>query len=115
MADLLILGHRGAATLPENTIPSFEKALELGADGVELDVRQTADGQLAVIHGSVAGTRAVQSSAYEQIRKLKKGFEVPLLEDVLKVFGRKTFLDIELKTPGFERTVGGSDSRACRP
>ena len=102
MADLLILGHRGAATLPENTIPSFEKALELGADGVELDVRQTADGQLAVIHGLVVGPHSVQGSTYQKIRKLKKGFEVPLLEDVLKIFGKKTFLDIELKTPGFE-------------
>ena len=102
MADVLILGHRGAASLPENTVPSFEKALELGADGVELDVRQTADGKLAVVHGSVVGTRAVQASTYDQIRKLKKGFEVPLLEDVLKTFGKKTFLDIELKTPGFE-------------
>ena len=102
MADLLILGHRGAASLPENTVPSFEEALKLGADGVELGVRQTADGKLAVVHGSVVGTRAVQGSTYEQIRKLKKGFEVPLLEDVLKIFGRKTFLDIEFKTPGFE-------------
>ena len=102
MADVLILGHRGAASLPENTIPSFEKALEQGADGVELDVRRTADGKLAVVHGSVVGTRAVQASTYDQIRKLKKGFEVPLLEDVLKIFGKKTFLDIELKTPGFE-------------
>ena len=40
MADVLILGHRGAAQLTENTIPSFEKALELGADGFELDVRK---------------------------------------------------------------------------
>ena len=102
MAEVLILGHRGAASLPENTVPSFEKALELGAHGVELDVRLTGDGKLAVVHGSVVGTRAVQSSTYDQIRKLPKGFEVPLLEDVLKTFGQKTFLDIELKTAGFE-------------
>ena len=102
MAEVLILGHRGAASLPENTVPSFEKALELGAHGVELDVRQTGDGKLAVVHGSVVGSRAVQSSTYDQICKLPKGFEVPLLEDVLKTFGKKTFLDIELKTAGFE-------------
>ena len=102
MAEVLILGHRGAASLPENTVPSFEKALELGAHGVELDVRRTGDGKLAVVHGSVVGTRAVQSSTYDQIRKLPKGFEVPLLEDVLEKFGKRTFLDIELKTAGFE-------------
>ena len=54
--------------LTENTIPSFEKALELGADGFELDVRKTADGQLIVVHGSVVGGLAVQSSTYEQLR-----------------------------------------------
>jgi len=49
----LILGHRGARTLaPENSIPSFAKALQCGADGVELDVHLTKDGKLAVIHDS---------------------------------------------------------------
>ena len=103
MADVLILGHRGAAQLTENTIPSFEKALELGADGFELDVRKTADGQLIVVHGSVVGGLAVQSSTYEQLRKLPRGFEVPLLENVLEKFGRQAHLYIELKAPGFEQ------------
>ena len=103
MADVLILGHRGAAQVPENTIPSFEKAFELGADGFELDVRKTADGQLIVVHGSVVGGRAVQSSTYEQLRKLPRGFEVPLLKDVLEKFGRQAHLYIELKTPGLEQ------------
>ena len=65
-------------------------------------MRRTGDGKLAVVHGSVVGTRAVQSSTYDKIRKLPKGFEVPLLEDVLEKFGKRTFLDIELKTAGFE-------------
>ena len=103
MADVLILGHRGAAQLTENTIPSFEKALELGADGFELDVSKTADGQLIVVHGSVVGGLAVQSSTYEQLRKLPRGFEVPLLENVLEKFGRQAHLYIELKAPGFEQ------------
>ena len=47
----LILGHRGAsAEFPENTLEAFARALELGGDGVELDVRRTADGALAVHH-----------------------------------------------------------------
>jgi glycerophosphoryl diester phosphodiesterase len=101
--NVLILGHRGAAELPENTIPSFEKALENGAHGFELDVRQTADRKLVVVHGAVVGSKAVQSSNYEEIRKLDDGFEVPLLEEVLKKFAHKAFLDIELKSPGFEQ------------
>ncbi len=103
MADILILGHRGAAQVPGNTIPSFEKARELGADGFELDVRKTADGQLVVVHGSVVGGLAVQSSTYKQIRKLPRGFEVPLLKDVLTKFGKEAYLYIELKSPGFEQ------------
>ncbi len=47
----LVLGHRGAsAVAPENTVAAFTRARELGADGVELDVRRTADGVLVVHH-----------------------------------------------------------------
>ncbi len=102
MTKVLNFGHRGAAELLENTVPSFRKALEQGADGFELDVRKTADGQLVVIHPSVVGHHSVQSSSYEDIRRLPDGFEIPLLQDVLIEFGKKTFLDIEFKTPGFE-------------
>ena len=99
---VLILGHRGAAELPENTIPSFAKALKNGAQGFELDVRQTADRKLVVVHGAVVGSKAVQSSNYDEIRNLDNGFEVPLLEEVLKKFAASAFLDIELKSAGFE-------------
>ena len=115
MGDLLILGHRGAAQLPENTVPSFAKALELGADGFALDVRQTADEKLVVVHGAVVGTLAVQASSYEQIRQLPDGFEIPLLKEVLKKFGRKAFLDIELKTPGFEQAAVDLIRQHCDP
>ena len=102
MHKIAIIGHRGAAGLPENTIPSFERALEQGADGFELDVRQSGDGQLVVVHGSVVGARSVQSTPYEKFRDLGNGFEAPLFEDVLRQFGKQTFLDIEFKTAGFE-------------
>ncbi|MDE1455058.1 glycerophosphodiester phosphodiesterase family protein, partial [Bacillus paralicheniformis] len=46
-----IIAHRGAsAYAPENTFAAFEKAVELGADFIELDVQLTKDGRLAVIH-----------------------------------------------------------------
>ncbi len=102
MKQAKIIGHRGAHGHPENTIPSFELALEQGADGVELDVRQSGDGQLIVVHGSVAGGLAVKSNAYASYRDLPDGYEIPLFEDVLKTLGGRTFLDIELKEPGFE-------------
>jgi glycerophosphoryl diester phosphodiesterase len=100
---MIIIGHRGAAGhVPENTMPSFHKALELGAHGFELDVRITGDGQLVVVHNSVVGGHAVQTSNYSDIRQLPDGYEIPLLVDVLTTFGRRAFLDIELKCPGFE-------------
>jgi glycerophosphoryl diester phosphodiesterase len=47
----LVIGHKGAAGLaPENSLAAFRVAQEVGADGVELDVRRTADGGLAVHH-----------------------------------------------------------------
>lgn len=102
MAKILNFGHRGAAEIAENTVPSFSKALDQGADGLELDVRKTADDQLVVIHPPVVGNRSVQASTYEEIRRLPDGLEIPLLKEVLQKFGKKTFLDIEFKTPGFE-------------
>ena len=50
MAAILKIGHRGAkGHAPENTIASFSKALELGVDGIELDVHVCATGELVVI------------------------------------------------------------------
>lgn len=100
---VLNLGHRGAAgRLPENTMPGFHKALELGADGFELDVRITADARLVVVHSPVVGGHAVLSSAYADIKDLSENCEIPLLEEVLATFGRRAYIDIELKTPGTE-------------
>ena len=51
MERTLVWGHRGASGYaPENTMAAFEKAVELGADGIELDVQLTKDGELVVIH-----------------------------------------------------------------
>lgn len=115
MGNLLVLGHRGTAQLPENTVPGFERALALGADGFELDVRQTADKKLVVVHDAVVGTLTVQSNSYEQIRLLPDSFEIPLLEEVLKKFSKKSFLDIQLKVPGFEETFTHLLGKYCDP
>lgn len=102
MYQATIIGHRGAHGHRENTMPSFELALELGADGVELDVHRSGDGQLVVVHSAVASGLAVKSNPYENYRNLPDGYEIPLFEDVLKTLSGRTFLDIELKEPGFE-------------
>ncbi len=60
MNRVLVLGHRGAPALaPENTLESFRRALELGADGLELDVRRSGDGRLVVVHDPRVGARRV--------------------------------------------------------
>lgn len=97
-----IIGHRGISGAPENSMEGFERALAAGVDGIELDVRQSGDGKLVVVHGAVVGDHAVQSTPYESFRLAPEGHEIPLFEDVLKKFGKKTFLDIELKLPGYE-------------
>src|SRR5689334_7900651 len=94
-------------------MPSFHKALELGADGFELDVRLTGDGQLIVVHGSVINDHAVQNSPYTDVRKIQDGYEIPLLEDVLIAFGRRTYIDIELKTPGIEEAALALIEKHC--
>ena len=46
-----VWAHRGASGYsPENTLDAFRKAVEMGADGIELDVQMTKDGELVVIH-----------------------------------------------------------------
>jgi len=52
----LVIAHRGAsAELPENTLPAFERAVELGADFVEFDVHARGDGALVVAHDRPRG------------------------------------------------------------
>jgi glycerophosphoryl diester phosphodiesterase len=115
MSKVKIIGHRGAANHTENTIPAFESALAQKVDGIELDVRASSDGQLVVIHDSVVGEYAVKSTAYEAFKKLPNGYEAPLLEDVLKKFGKKTLLDIELKHDGIEEAAVALIKRYCNP
>ena len=51
MSKPLIIAHRGASGLfPENTLASFEAAIKLGSDGIELDVHLTSDGVIVVHH-----------------------------------------------------------------
>ena len=102
MSKPWIIGHRGVAGLPENTIAGFEEALKQGADALELDVRESGDGRLVVVHGSVVGEHSVRATPYEVFKDTPDGYTIPLFEDVLKALGKKTFLDIEFKHDGFE-------------
>ncbi len=100
-----IMGHRGAAGLaPENTIASIEKALEVGVDWVEFDVRRTLDGHVVLVHdrhtGRVARRRlVVKKSPIQELQQLemKKGAIIPTLEEAVAIVGKKAKINIEIK------------------
>jgi len=110
---MLKIGHRGArAYEPENTIRSFKKAIELGVDAVELDVRQTKDFELIVMHDPTVdkttdGKGAVTDLTLQQIKKLDaaKGEKIPTLGEALDFIDKKVKILIELKETGYEEKV----------
>ena len=81
-----IIAHRGAwkeFNLPENSIASLEKAIELKCDGAEFDVRRTLDGVLVVNHDPVYFGDTIQTNTYAYLNrnKLSNGESLPTLED----------------------------------
>lgn len=98
----ILLGHRGARavrSVPENTIVSFDLALEHGCDGVEFDLRLTGCGRALVCHNAKVGKIMVARATSSQLRHF------PRFEDVLRHYGHRIFLDIELKVKGLESKV----------
>src|SRR5229473_1051827 len=98
MTRPLLLGHRGARAfrqIPENTLASFELCLQHGCDGFEFDVRLSADGQGVICHDATIGGMEIANTA-------SKSLALPTLEDVLRQFAHRAFLDIELKVAGLE-------------
>lgn len=105
---VLIIGHRGAAEYEdENTIASFEKAIELKADGIELDVRLTKDGKVAVIHDAKVN-RTTGKKGYVKDYTLEElgRMGVPSLQNVIDLTkGTKLLLLIEIKEKGMEEIL----------
>ena len=110
---MLRIGHRGAkAYAPENTIASFKKALEIGVDAVELDVRKTKDNFLVVIHDEDVKRTTnkeglVRELTLKEIKNLStEGNEkIPTLEEALDFLDKKVKVFIELKEAGVEAQV----------
>lgn len=108
-----VFAHRGASGYaPENTLPAFALAEEQGADGVELDVQLTRDGQVVVIHDEKInrtsdGEGFVRDYTLEELKAFSfhaqmeeyRGVKIPTLEEVLKTLKPgKMQVNIELKT-----------------
>ena len=110
---MLRIGHRGArAYEPENTLRSFKKALEIGVDAVELDVRKTKDNQLVVIHDAdvkrtTDGKGLVSELTLKEIQEFstEKGEKIPTLKEALDFLDKKAKTLIELKEAGVEEEV----------
>jgi glycerophosphoryl diester phosphodiesterase len=97
----LLLGHRGTRavqSIPENTLASFDRALADGCDGFEFDVRLTVDLEAVISHDAKVGRDKIERATAKEVSQL------PRLRDVLQRY-RDSFLDIELKVKGLERTI----------
>lgn len=109
----LVWAHRGASGyLPENTLPAFEKAIEMGADGIELDIHKTKDGQLVVIHDeridrTSDGKGWVKDMTLEELRKYNynkthpecEKADIPTMREVFELIKPTNLtINIELKT-----------------
>lgn len=107
----MIFAHRGAsAYAPENTMASFRLAVEQGADGIELDVKLSADGEVVVLHdqkldrttdlsGDLRGytlQKLIKADAGSKFNPKFAGEQIPTLGEVLAEFGQKLYINIEL-------------------
>jgi glycerophosphoryl diester phosphodiesterase len=125
-----LIGHRGAPReRPENTLASFLRALDLGADAVELDVHATRDGVVVVHHDFVP--RAVSTVASLQGRPIAEltaaeldsfrvsGEPIPTLTDVLQAIGTRATVYVEIKGRDIEErvvaTIAGASSSGRVP
>lgn len=105
VAEVGVSGHRGAsAELPENTLAAFRRALEQGAEGIELDVALSADGVAVVLHDATVdrttdGTGDVAALTLQELRVLDAGGgeRVPTLDEVLALAAGRAEVNIELK------------------
>lgn len=111
--ETLIFGHRGAmAHAPMNTLAAFELAKSQGADGIELDVHLSRDGQLVVIHdytvdATTDGQGKVADMTLDQLKRLDAGAwfsdefagqRIPTLDEVFDAFGDGLFINVEIKS-----------------
>jgi glycerophosphoryl diester phosphodiesterase len=101
----LIIGHRGArGHVAENTLPSIEKAMALGVDGVEIDIFKCASGELVVFHDQTLdhltnASGLIEMQTLDSLRKIDvlNGYQIPTLAEVLELLDGQIILNIELK------------------
>jgi len=118
---IIVVGHRGTVKFaPENTVSAFRKAIELGADLVEMDVRETKDGHLVLMHDSTVnrttdGSGKVGAMTLAEMRRLDagswfgsefKGERVPTLREALVAIRGRVLPDIDFKAGDPQKLIG---------
>jgi len=110
----LIFGHRGSPSyITENTRASFDKAIEQGVDGLELDIRLSKDKKIVIFHDkdlqrlsnqniniSDLALQEIQNSSLKRTEKQEKGEKIPQLESIAYLFNKTNVINIEIKTEG---------------
>ncbi len=107
MKSVILLGHRGSPHVArENTLPSFQAAIDAGLDGVELDVQRSLDGVLVVHHDfHLPDGRLIAALNANEIEAaiLPMNGRVPRLADVLEwAKSQNTFVNVEIKSSGLQ-------------
>ena len=117
-----VVGHRGAPSLaPENTVPSFLRAIEAGADFIEVDVWRTDDGEVVVIHDSRVDRTTDSEGPVSELKLMElktldaggwfapkfRGVKVPTLEEALAVIKDRASVVVHIKETGVEENVIG--------
>jgi glycerophosphoryl diester phosphodiesterase len=103
---MLKIGHRGAKGYePENTLVSFQKALDMQVDGIELDVHLSADGELIVIHDETIdrttnGKGFVNALSLGELKafQIDGKYKIPTLKEVFDLVNQDCFINVELKS-----------------
>jgi len=118
----IIFAHRGAKNYaPENTLSAFNLAIEMGADGIELDTQLTADGHVVVYHDqkvdrTTNGHGRISEQPLAYLRDLDagshfsdkfRGEKIPTLDEAFETIGKRAFINVELKnfTTPFDHLV----------
>ena len=122
-----IIAHRGASReFRENTLPAFKRAIELGAEGIELDVHATSDGVVVVHHdpsipvacaGGAIEARAITELTIRELYSCSRNEEerVPSLDEVLSLVDGRADVYVELKGAAVERAVIDAIRRSSAP
>ena len=110
-----VIAHRGASAVEQdNSLEAFARAIELGADMVEFDIRRTKDGALVAFHDGAIQGRALAEYTHDEIAAVT-GVRPPLLEEILELTDGRVGLDVEFKEDGYVERVTATIRRHFEP